>query len=54
MRWITVIVLKNRYHPEHWRHAVEEGSQDYQHQAFGAFHESDAAGADQAFGSGPG
>jgi len=41
-------------HPQHWGHAVEEGSEDDEDEAFGAFHEADAAGGDQAFGAGAG
>src|SRR6202042_427637 len=41
-------------YPEDWGHAVQEGSEDDQDQAFGPFHESDAAGTDQAFGAGAG
>src|SRR5580704_13286906 len=40
--------------PEDGGHAVEESSEDDQDQAFGAFHEADAAFADQAFGAGAG
>src|ERR1700751_3599777 len=35
-------------HPQHWSHAVEKRTEDDQDQPFGAFHESDAAGADKA------
>ena len=41
-------------HPQHWGHAVEQCSEDYQDQALGAFHESHTAGSDQAFGTGSG
>ena len=41
-------------YPQDRGHSVEEGSEDNQDQAFGAFHESDAAGADEALGAGSG
>src|SRR5260370_36360482 len=40
--------------PEDGGHAVEEGSDDDEDEAFGAFHETDAAGSDQGLGAGAG
>src|SRR5260370_13002201 len=41
-------------HPKHRRHAVEQCSDDHEHEAFRAFHEAYAAGSDQRFGAGAG
>src|SRR5208337_3534253 len=45
---------KHGDYPEHWGHNVEEGADDQQHQTLGAFHETDAAGADERLGAGAG
>src|SRR5579862_2622625 len=41
-------------HPKYRSHAVEQSAEDHEDEAFGALHESDAAGTDQAFSAGAG
>src|SRR5581483_2907804 len=47
-------VRKHGNDPQHWRHAVENGSNDHQDQPLRAFHKADLASSDQRLGSRPG